>query len=164
MNLPTRQELAEILRQHRVSRRLVRDIRYVPEEITHPDARDFLVVSTKSGNEGVLLYQEYVLVLTLKKRTANKGGRIEAIICDICATWQRGTNSAVVSLKKDDKTTVSYLVCGDLDCSLHVRDKTSESKLSRAHLRENITPDARIERLRANIKRICTIITTPKNA
>ncbi len=147
MILPTRDELSEQLKAERISKRLVRDLRYVPEEITHADKRDFLAVTTKSDNEGVLMYETSVHQFELRKRGSNAAGRVEAIICDFCATWQRGTTSAVITFKKSDRHTVSHLVCADLDCSLHVRDLTDVSKLSRTQLREHITPEDRVVRL-----------------
>lgn len=154
MIIPTRDELAEVLKTHRVSKRLVRDIRYVPEELANLSERDFLAVTTKSGNEGVMLFEEQVMSFDLQRRAPNKAGRVEAIICDLCSTWQRGTASAIITFKKSERSTVSYLVCADLNCSLHVRDMTTASKLSRVQLREHITPEARIERLLIKLKEV----------
>lgn len=154
MELPTKQELEIRLKDTRVSKRLVRNLRYVPEEITHSSERDFLAVTTKSGNEGVLLYGETILQFGMERRRPNAAGRVEAIICDICATWQRGTNSAILTIKKDSSHTISHLVCADFDCSLHVRDLTDASKLSRTQLREHITPEARIDRMRDRLSKI----------
>lgn len=156
MNLLSRDEFGDMLKRMRISKRLQRDIRYVPEEITHIGERDFLTVRTKTGAEGVLLFGEYCVPFTLKKRSANVKGRVEAIICDICSTWQRGTNSAVITFKTSDRSTVSHLVCADLDCSLHVRDLTDAAKISRTQLREHITPSERAGRLRRRILKIMT--------
>lgn len=152
MNLPSREQFADLLKTHRVSKRLVRDIRYVPEEITEPDAREFIAVLDKAGSEGVLLYGDTLAVIRLARRMSNKSGRVEAIICDICATWQRGSNSATLTLVHTDKHTSSYLVCADLDCSLHVRDMTAASKISRTQLREHMAPEDRIARLRQRLE------------
>lgn len=154
MNLPTREEFVAQLKDARISRRLVRDLRYVPEEITHVEQRDFVVVTTKSGKEGVLLYEDMVIPFELSARAANASGRVEAVICDICATWQRGTNSANLTFKMGENRTVSHLVCGDLDCSLHVRGLTAVSKVSRTQLRENISSDGRIRRLHERLRSI----------
>ncbi len=155
MMLPTREELTKLLTAARISKRILRDLRYVPEEITYPDERDFLAIMNKASSEGVLLYDETVIPFQLSKRTANYAGRTEAIICDICATWQRGTNSAVLTLRRSTERSSSYLVCADLDCSLHVRDMTNASKLSRVQLREHITIPERIERLTTRLRVIC---------
>lgn len=142
-----REELAELLKEQRISKRLIRDLRYVPEEITYPEFRDFLTIMNKSSSEGVLLYEEYIVPFSLTKRSANRSGRVEPIICDICASWRRGTGSAVLTFRKTATSSASFLVCLDLDCSLHVRDVTEVSKLSRTQLREHIAPEARIKRL-----------------
>ncbi len=156
MNLLSRDEFGDVLKRMRISKRLQRDIRYVPEEITHIGERDFLTVRTKSGAEGVLLFGDYCVPFSLKKRSANAKGRVEAIICDICSTWQRGTNSVVITFKTSDTSTVSHLVCGDLDCSLHVRDLTDVSKLSRTQLREHISPSERLARLHTTLVNFLT--------
>lgn len=154
MKFPTREELTKRLTEARISKRIIRDLRYVPEEITHPDERDFLIVMNKAGSEGVLLYGESIISFQLHKRRANRTGRVEAIICDICATWRRGIGSATLTLKRSTERTTSYLVCADLDCSLHVRDLTNASKLSRTQLRENMTAEGRIERLYSRLSAV----------
>ncbi|MGB4768653.1 MAG: FBP domain-containing protein [Candidatus Saccharimonas sp.] len=134
--------------------RLRKTLRFVPEEVTNWELRDFLIVTDKSGREGVLLYGEEVVPFTLHPRTAKSSGRVEAIICDICATWRRGTESATITFQAGDRRSVSHLVCTDLDCSLHVRGLTDASVLSRSQLREDITPDARVARLHMRLKAI----------
>lgn len=152
MDIPSREKLDSLLKERRISKRLQRDLRYVPEEITYADERDFLAIRTKSGAEGVLLYEEKLVPFSISKRAPKASGRVEAIICDICATWQRGTSSAVITFQKDDKRTVSHLVCADLDCSLHVRSLTDASKVSRTQLREHISPEQRVERLHRRLQ------------
>lgn len=154
MLLPTNEQLLTQLKDQRISTRLIRDIRYTPQSIMDEEFRDFLAVTTKSGNEGVLLYAGAVVPFSLMRKGANAQGRAEAIICDICATWQRGSNAARITFASSASTTHSFLVCADLNCSLHVRDKTPESKLSRTQLRENISPEARVARLHARLTSI----------
>lgn len=154
MNLPNREGFTALVKDARISRRLMRDLRYVPEEISHTELRDFVTVTTKSGKEGVLLYGDMIIPFELSVRATNASGRVEAVICDICATWQRGTNSANLTFKKGDNRTVSHLVCADLDCSLHVRGLTAVSKVSRTQLRENISSDGRIRRLHERLRSI----------
>lgn len=134
--------------------RLRKTLRFVPEEVANWDLRDFLIVTDKSGREGVLLYREEVVPFMLHPRTAKSSGRVEAIICDICATWRRGTESATITFQAGERRSVSHLVCADLDCSLHVRGLTDASVLSRSQLREDITPDARVARLHMRLKAI----------
>lgn len=151
----TREEFAERIVAARIKPRLRKILRFVPEEIADWDNRDFLAVTDKAGNEGVLLYQDVTVSFVLSPRVARTGGRVAAIICDICATWRRGPESAVITLPKGDSRSVSYLVCADLNCSLHVRAMTDAGILSRSQIREDITPDRRKERLR---ERLATIL------
>lgn len=149
----SRTELSKLLMRARIKSRLVRDLRYIPEAIHDWSDYDFLVVTTKSGNEGVMILPDNTVKhFELHKRVA-ASGRVSPIICDFCATWQRGSNSATISFIKQ-QSSVSYLVCGDLRCSLHVRDKTEESRLSRSQLRENISVDQRIRRLQQRLSAI----------
>ncbi|QQG50794.1 MAG: FBP domain-containing protein [Candidatus Saccharibacteria bacterium] len=151
MHTVSRQELEDLLKQANIKPRLKRELRFVPEEITHWKERDFLAVLNKSKSEGVLIIPRAeatrILPFRLQKRTANASGRVEAIICDICATWQRGSNSAIISIVDSDKSSRSFLCCQDLDCSLHVRDITPAAAISRTQLRETMTVEDRIERL-----------------
>lgn len=150
----TRDEFTDRLTAAHIKPRLKRDLRFVPEEITDWDQRDFIAVMDKSRQRGVLLFGDHTVPFSLSGRQPNTNGRVEAIICDICATWQRGTHSAVITFQKGDKATVSHLVCADLNCSLHVRGLTSAARLSRAQLREDITPEGRIARLRTRLHSI----------
>jgi hypothetical protein len=156
MHKITREEFAGRLVVARIKPRLRRVLRFVPEEISNWDSRDFLAVTDKSGNEGVLIYQEITAPFTLSARVARIGGQVAAVICDICATWRRGPESAVLTLDKGDRRSVSYLVCADLDCSLHVRGMTDAGIFSRSQIREDITPDRRKERLRERIAEMLT--------
>lgn len=154
MNPVSREEFAAYLSGAGIKPRLVRELRFVPEEISDWEYRDFLAVLTKSKNEGVLLYEDSTVPFALSKRKPSASGRVEAIICDLCATWQRGSNSAVITFTKSDKSTASYLCCADLNCSLHVRGLTDAGLLARTQLREDILPERRIERLHSKIRAI----------
>jgi len=154
MNSLTREEFTQRMDAATIKPRLARELRFVPEEITNWERRDFLAVLTKSKNEGVLLYGDHTAAFMLSKRKPGASGRIEPIICDLCAMWQRGSNSATIAFTRSDKTTVSYLCCTDLNCSLHVRGLTAAGKLARTQLREDITPEHRIERLHMRLTRI----------
>ena len=153
MNSITREEFAKIIKVSRIKPRLKRDLRFAPEEIKDWQSRDFLAVMNRSKSEGVLIVQYSEITaypFKLERRVANSTGRTEAIICDICATWQRGSNSAAMIFTKE-KSSTTYLVCRDLECSLHVRDKTPQAILSRTQLREDIEPSGRLERLHARL-------------
>jgi len=157
MNVISRRQFADMLVETRIRPAIIRDLRFVPEELHDWDDRDFLAVTNRSRSEGVLVApfeRTYVVAFRLQKRNANNSGRVEAIICDICATWQRGSNSAIISFIRGDKSSVSFLCCADLACSLHVRDKTAAAVLSRMQLRENTTVEKRIKRLHVRLEAI----------
>jgi hypothetical protein len=151
-----REQFAKMLQEVRTKPRLKRELRFVPEEITNWEDRDFIAIMNKSRSEGILialLDRQYVIPFQLQPRKQNASGRIESVICDICMTWQRGSNSSVITFSKPTST-VSFLCCGDLDCSLHVRNLTTASVLSRTQLRENISVEGRVERLRNKLRGI----------
>lgn len=154
MRSVSRDEFAERIAAARVKPRLRKILRFAPESVSDWESRDFFVVTDKSGNEGVLLYEDQIASFTVSPRVAHAGGRVAAVICDICATWRRGPESSVITIQKGDRRSVSYLVCGDLDCSLHVRGLTPAGMLSRSQIREDITPERRIERLRMRLEAI----------
>ena len=156
MHSISREEFAERIAMARIKPRLRKILRFVPEEITDWSSRDFLAVTDKSGNEGVLIYQDTTVPFILSPRVARAGGKVSAVICDICATWRPDPESAVFTLPKGDSRSVSYLVCADLDCSLHVRGMTDAGILSRSQIHGDITPDRRQERLRERITAILT--------
>jgi len=156
MNAIDRQQLQLMLEAAKIKPRIRRDLRFVPEEINDWGDRDFIAITNRSSSEGVLVVlseAQYIVPFRLQRRKPNAHGRIEAIICDICMTWQRGAHSAVISFQRD-KSSVSFLCCADLLCSLHVRDKTAQAALSRAQLRESITVDDRVGRLKARLAKI----------
>lgn len=156
----TRDEFAKLIAASSVRPRLRRELRFVPEEIDTWDERDFLAVMTKSGTEGVLIVpfaDMAVVPFRVQKRTPNSMGRTEAVICDICASWQRGTHSQVLTFDKQ-KSSSSFLVCRDLDCSFHVRNKTPESVLSRTQLRENNSVEDRIKRLKQRMIALLKVV------
>jgi hypothetical protein len=154
MNKITLEEFNDMVKASYVKSRLKRELRYIPGEIANWELRDFITVTNKSGSEGVFIAvrngRYVVLPFKLQKRAANTNGRVEAIICDICATWQRGSNSAAMTFIKE-RSSITFLVCRDLDCSLHARDKTPEAVLSRTQLRESIVPSEKVKRLRARL-------------
>lgn len=159
MKVITREEFAELAKS--TKQRLRRELRFVPEEISDWEDRDFLVVTNRSKTEGLLvapLEKLYVVPFQLQPRRPNSSGRTEAVICDFCASWQRGTNSAIITFPKE-KTARSFIVCGDLSCSLHVRGRTPAAKVSRAQLRENIAAEERVKRLRRKLGGILADLT-----
>lgn len=145
----SRQQFTDLVVRARVKLRLQRELRYVPEEIRDWEERDFLAVMNKSRTEGVLIvpFIDRVIAFELRSLKARANGALPAaVICDFCATWQRSTRAATITFSKD-KRSLTFLVCADLNCSLHVRDKTEEARVSRTQLREDITEEGRVERL-----------------
>lgn len=122
---------------------------------------ELMSIPTRSGNKGVLLLAPnkdmYILAYDLTKGLANRQtGRAQPIICDFCRTWQSGSGAASISFAKNRRSldSVSFLCCADLACSQHVRSKTQASRASRAQLRENLTNEQRVGRLKKQILRI----------
>lgn len=101
----------------------------------------------------------YVTKISKSPVTADKSGRIKPIICDLCYTRMPGSKIAkVTAVRKTDSHSFTWLMCNDLNCSLHSRDKTTESEDSKKILGENITIDQRISRLEKHIKNIVSTL------
>lgn len=99
----------------------------------------------------------YVVAYELTEGLAQRStGRAQPIICDFCRTWQRGSNAASITLQPDYRTGASttFLCCADLNCSQHVRTQTSAAKLSRAQLREDLTDERRVARLKDRLRAV----------
>lgn len=112
---------------------------------------------TKNNSAGILFLEPhndlYAIAYEINAVPAGTTGRTKPIICDFCKTWQTGGRAGSITFrtKRRSSNSVSFLCCLDLACSLHVRDLTSASKSSRAQLREDITPEHRVERLQAKL-------------
>lgn len=159
----SREELGSLIKQERISKRLARELRFVPKEIQDWDSRDFLAISNKSGSEGILLLDVngfYLIPYVLTKSiSGNHSGWLRPITCDLCLTWQSGASSARITMtRKADNHTFTYLCCANLFCSLHVRDLTDNAILSRTHLREDITVENRIKRHQKRMLEIIKIL------
>jgi len=151
----------EVFKAHAVSQRikprLQRDLRFNPESIEDWESRDFLVVWTRSAQEGVMVVPtahdvRLVPFTMLRTITDSTTGRQKPIICDFCHTWQRGGNAARITFtRQSDGHNRTFLCCADLLCSLHVRDKTAQSKLSRTQLYEDLSAAERVVRLNRKI-------------
>lgn len=128
---------------------------------------ELLAISDRTNNAGVLLLQPqndlYILQYTLSKKIIDsQTGRSRSIICDLCRTWQKGTNATSITLfNPENKKSVRLLCCGDLRCSQHVRTLTTAAVYSRAQLREDLTNEDRIERLRRNLEERVSQLETP---
>jgi hypothetical protein len=160
-------KFAALIEQSHVKPRLKRELRFgtstadiSPE--TWSDM-EMVSISDRSGNEGVLLIELedelFVLPYELSRGIADKAtGRSKPIICDICTTWQAGGNAASITFTKTKTSNnITYLCCGNLKCSLHVRSKTRESLLSRSQLREDLDTDQRVTRLKQKLQKLVDI-------
>lgn len=117
-------------------------------------------VPTKDHQAGVLFIELDEKLYTTSYEIsglAAKTGFARPIICDFCKTWQAGARAGSVTFptRRRSADSVSFLCCEDLLCSLHVRNLTSAAKTSRSQLREDITTEQRIERLR---KKLATLV------
>lgn len=140
--------------------KLKRELRFVSS--TNNLAKDwsdyeFVAITDRTGDRGILLLQPadklYIAPYELSRRIIDsKTGRARAIICDFCYTWQPGSNAAsIIFTNKGAKHSIGFLCCGDLNCSQHVRTATKASVVSRTQLRESLTNEDRIARLKMKL-------------
>lgn len=123
--------------------------------------REFVTVTDRSGNNGVLWIeldkQVYILPYSLNRGIIDKtSGRARPVICDLCYTQQPGIAAARIALKLPGRegATRSLLCCADLACSDHIRGRTLASRRSKAQLRESISQEGRVERLRRKLSEL----------
>ncbi len=154
-------EFNELLDRATIKSKLKKELRFVTSvaEISDEewDERELLAISDRTGNKGVLLVSLdddfYVLPYELKSSLVSSTGYTQSIICDFCRTWQSGSRAGSISFPLSRTSSISYLCCGDLKCSMHVRTKTSAAKVSRSQLREDLTIEQRVDRLKTRMKR-----------
>lgn len=156
-------EFNQLLVKSSVKPRLKQELRFVTstEYLSEQDwaETELLSVRDRSGNKGVLIVTiasgTYILPYELQKiAPSSSTGRASAILCDFCMTWQSGTRagSIMVPHHQASKKRLGYLCCLDLECSSHVRTKTSAAKISRAQVREDMDIPQRIERLHERLE------------
>lgn len=165
----TQELFQRLLDQTTIRPRVKREVRFTTSAALLSDEdwpiTELLAISDRAGNKGVLIMQpeadelfmtSYELTRGLKSST----GRTQPIVCDFCRTWQTGGRSGSVTLAKPGRDTgsITFLCCADLRCSRHVRNLTSAAKTSRAQLREDMTDEQRVDRLRQRIKEICNLL------
>lgn len=150
--------LDDLVQQRVLKKKLAAELKFAPDSVQDWEQRDFLAITDRHRAKGVLLAdleEQFAVPFRLQaRRPSAASGRIEAIVCDFCSTWQRGSNSAIITFDRDGNGSRSYLCCADLRCSLHVRGLTKEATLSRTQLREQMTPNQRVERLRRKLSAI----------
>lgn len=163
----TADELSSILKEQRIKPRIIKNLRFNPDPDLNWNDLDIYAVSTRSNAEGVLLIdigELYVIPYELMTKTQdNTTGQTKPITCDLCFSWQSGSNSARITFTRtSDNHKFTYLCCADLKCSLHVRNLTPQGLLSRTQLHEDINTDDRIARLKMKTYKILqTLNATP---
>jgi hypothetical protein len=155
-------QFESLLEQAHIKPRLRRELRFTPGTYMGWDDLEFIGITDRNGDRGVLLIEPYkqlfVVPYELSRRiTDRQTGRTKPIICDICYTWQAGSNAGRITfLRPADAHTITFLCCADLDCCNHVRNKTKAASLSRAQLHEDLTTEQRIERLKARLQQLAS--------
>jgi len=155
-------EFEQIMRAVGVRGKLRKELRWTPDSYELYGERELLAVSHRGGRNGLLLIDIdanlYGAPYELLPGIRDAGGRSKPVICDFCYTWQRGSNIGRITFRLEENRTVTFICCADLQCSLHVRNLTPASLLSRTQLREDITPERRIVRLRAKLESLAAAL------
>lgn len=121
------------------------------------DNFELISLPTKDGVAGVLFIELddklYALPYEIGVVGDRATGRSKPVICDFCKTWQAGGRAGSITFRPQRRllNSISFLCCLDLSCSLHVRNMTVAAKTSRAQLREDVTQEDRIERLKSRL-------------
>lgn len=145
--------------------KLVRELRPRFDLVSDWSEREFLPITNRSSNEGVLWVEHdgqiYLLPYTLSRGIVDKAsGRARPVICDLCYTQQLGTAAARIGFAMPGRTGASrsLLCCADLDCNEHVRGKTKASLRSKTQLRESISIEDRILRLHRRLGELLELL------
>lgn len=150
----------EIIKTVHVKPRLRSQLKFIKSTEVFPDdwsSFELIAISDRTGDKGVLLLEPendlYIVQYELSRKIIDfTTGRRRAIICDFCYTWQSGSKaSSIVFSLPDSSRKVGFLCCGDLKCSQHVRTATKAAMVSRTQLRENMTNEDRIVRLKSRL-------------
>jgi FBP C-terminal treble-clef zinc-finger len=159
------EQFNQLIAEVQIKPRLKRELRFVNSTSTMTTEdwheAELLSITDRTYNKGVLLLAPdedfYIIPYELSRGLANRQtGRAQPIICDFCRTWRAGSGAGSISFRKDKQSlnSVGFLCCADLACSKHVRTKTSASITSRAQLREDLTNEQRVERLKGRLRQI----------
>jgi hypothetical protein len=154
MNAVTTERYDSAIASAGLKPKFVRELRPRFDVVTDWEDREFLPITDRSGNQGVLWVEHderiYVLPYTLSRGIIDKAsGRARPVICDLCFTQQLGTAAARIGFAMPGRVGASrsLLCCADLDCNEHVRGQTRASLRSKTQLRESISVPDRILRL-----------------
>ena len=162
MNRLSVEQFEAILKDAPIKPRFKRDIKF-RLSTEHMDAAtwgetELLPAWNKSKNGGILLIQVadelFLVSFDATRATVDATGRSKPVICDLCYTWQPSSGGGFVTFYPDKSTgnSLSLLCCLDLRCSDNVRTKTSAGLTSRTQLREHMTNEDRVERLRQKVR------------
>ncbi len=144
-----------------LKKKLVSELRPKLADVDDWGEREFLPITDRSGNRGILWIglddQVYILPYTLTRGIIDRAsGRARPVICDLCVTQQPGTAAARLHITMSSSPDMSrgILCCADLACSANARGKTMSSLRSKAQLREGISPEGRMERLQNRLREL----------
>lgn len=163
----TQEVFQQVIDMAGIKPRIKREVRFTTS-VAHLDDEtwertELLPIVDRAGNKGVLLFQievgeMFAVSFELSRGLTSSTGKAQAIICDFCRTWQTGSRSGSITLKKAGRETgsITFLCCADLECSRHVRNITSAAKTSRSQLREDIDTDQRISRLKHRLEEVAS--------
>lgn len=162
MRTLTHEQFNDLMATADIKPRVKSELKFVSSTVdlsNNWDSLELVAIADRTGDKGVLLLQpaddlyavQYALSRSIIDSTT---GRARAIICDFCYTWQPGSNAASITFTQPrTKNSVRFLCCGDLHCSQHVRTATKASLVSRSQLRETMTNDDRVIRLKSKLAR-----------
>lgn len=153
--------LLDLLKSSGASKKLLSSIA-LPNNFADYFNYELVSLPNKSKNAGVLLFQingdwsSFSYRLTRAKVIS--AGRLKPVLCDFCYTWLTAGDSALVTFDKKNKKSHTFYCCAALNCSKNVRDLTKVSELSRTQLKENLSKEDRILRLKLKITKVIAII------
>ena len=151
----------ELLKNTDIKSRVKSELKFVKStEGLANDWSDYelISISDRTNNKGILLLEPdgelFIVQYELSRKITDfKTGRSRAVICDFCYTWQPGSNAASILFSvSSTKSKIGFLCCGDLKCSQHVRSLTKAGIVSRTQLRENMTNEDRVIRLKNRLR------------
>lgn len=158
MRAITSERYEQIIAAAGLKKKFVSELRPKFGDVEGWDERDFLAITDRSGNNGVLWIElderVYILPYSLSRGIIDKAtGRARSVICDLCFTQHSGTAAGRLTIVMPGRSgeSRSLLCCGDLACSAHVRGLTVAGLKSKAQLRETITPAEKVQRLQRRL-------------
>lgn len=145
-------EIKKVLAAHGFSKKKLAEYAIAKQAQPYYDIAELVPFADKELIKGILLFEHSGAVQAVQfvrsKIKPGKGGVSRPIICDFCFTLQPRSNISLITFPLDRTATrtVAYYVCADLVCSLHVRGVTDALVRSKSQLREDISPEDRIQR------------------